>query len=109
MSNYKVSLDSGDLSRHSSNYFGKLKSNFMGTEFQMYDNGINPEKLSEAQKDGSHSQVRQELATVLYKQNVLGSRGPRKMKVMVPNIEEHGNRAVLRPTKEEDTMIERYK
>ena len=108
-SNYKVSLDREDLSRHSSNYFGKLKSNFMGTEFQMYDSGINPDKLTAAQKDGSNSQVRQELATVLYKQNVLGSRGPRKMKVIVPNVDENGNRVVLRPTKEEDTMLERYK
>ena len=108
-SNYKVSLDKDDLSRHSSNYFGKLKSNFMGTEFQMYDSGINPDKLSDAQKDGSHVQVRQELATVLYKQNVLGSRGPRKMKVMVPNVEEGGQRKVLRPTCHEDTMLERYK
>jgi len=108
-SNYKVSLDKDDLSRHSSNYFGKLKSNFMGTEFQMYDSGINPEKLADAQKDGSMTQVRQELATVLYKQNVLGSRGPRKMKVMVPNVDEHGNRIELRPTTMEDTMLERYK
>jgi len=108
-SNYKVSLDRDDLSRHSSNYFGKLKSNFMGTEFQMYDSGINPEKLSDAQKDGSHVQVRQELATVLYKQNVLGSRGPRKMKVMVPNVDEHGQRVVLRPTDPAESMLERYK
>jgi tubby-related protein 1 len=108
-SNYKVSLDREDLSRHSSNYFGKLKSNFMGTEFQMYDQGVNPEKLTDAQKDGSNSQVRQELATVLYKQNVLGSRGPRKMKVIVPNVDENGNRVALRPVKEEDTMLERYK
>jgi len=108
-SNYKVSLDRDDLSRHSSNYFGKLKSNFMGTEFQMYDNGINPEKLSDAQKDGSHVQVRQELATVLYKQNVLGSRGPRKMKVMVPNVDENGQRVVLRPTDPSESMLERYK
>uniref|UniRef100_A0A7S2G0K3 Tubby C-terminal domain-containing protein n=1 Tax=Haptolina brevifila TaxID=156173 RepID=A0A7S2G0K3_9EUKA len=108
-SNYKVSLDRDDLSRHSSNYFGKLKSNFMGTEFQMYDNGINPEKLSEAQRDGTHVQVRQELATVLYKQNVLGSRGPRKMKVMVPNVDENGQRVCLRPTDPSESMLERYK
>jgi len=108
-SNYKVSLDREDLSRHSSNYFGKLKSNFMGTEFQMYDCGVNPGKLSEAQRDGSHSQVRQELATVLYKQNVLGSRGPRKMKVIVPNVDDNGERVVLKPTSLEDTMLERYK
>jgi len=108
-SNYKVSLDREDLSRHSSNFFGKLKSNFMGTEFQMYDNGVNPDKLTPDQRDGSGSQVRQELATILYKQNVLGSRGPRKMKVLVPNVNEEGVRAVLRPTTMEDTMIERYK
>jgi len=108
-SNYKVSLDREDLSRHSSNFYGKLKSNFMGTEFNMYDSGLNPEKLTPEQRDGSGSQVRQELATVLYKQNVLGSRGPRKMKVIVPNVDEQGNRAVLRPTTLEDTMLERYK
>ena len=108
-SNYKVSLDKDDLSRNSSNYFGKLKSNFMGTEFQMYDAGINPDKLTEAQRDGSKTQVRQELATVLYKQNVLGSRGPRKMKVMVPNVDENGKRVELRPINMEDTMLERYK
>ena len=108
-SNYKVSLDREDLSRHSSNYFGKLKSNFMGTEFNLYDHGINPEKLSKEQRDGSGSQVRAELSTVLYKQNVLGSRGPRKMKVIVPNVDEHGNRVTLKPVNMEDTMLERYK
>ena len=108
-SNYKVSLDKDDLSRDSSNYFGKLKSNFMGTEFQMYDQGINPDKLAEPQRDGSLAQVRQELATILYKQNVLGSRGPRKMKVLVPNVDEHGTRVELRPTTMEQTMLERYK
>ena len=108
-SNYKVSLDKDDLSRDSSNYFGKLKSNFMGTEFQLYDQGINPDKLTEPQRDGSLSQVRQELATILYKQNVLGSRGPRQMKVIVPNVDEHGTRVELRPTTVEQTMLERYK
>jgi len=107
-SNYKISLDK-DLSRHSSSYFGKLKSNFMGTEFMMYDQGINPNKLTAEQKKTNGNQLRQELATVLYKKNVLGSRGARKMKVLVPKVAEHGNRAALRPTKKEDTMIERYR
>ena len=107
-SNYKVSLDREDLSRNSSNYFGKLKSNFMGTQFEMYDKGINPEKLSRDQREGSGSQVRQELATVMYKQNVLGSRGPRKMKVLVPNVDENGQRKMLKPIEPDDTMASRY-
>ena len=50
--------------------------------------------------------MRQELGTILYKQNVLGSRGPRKMKVMVPSVNDSGQRKVLRPTSRDETMLE---
>jgi len=108
-SNYLISLDKDDLARQSGNFFGKLRSNFIGTEFVLYDKGTNPEKLDEAQKDSSLIQARQELGTVLYKQNVLGSRGPRKMKVMVPRIDAEGQRRVLKPTSNQESMLERYK
>lgn len=115
-----------DLGRHTGSFFGKLRSNFIGTgasrlascllallercrlavaEFTLYDKGINPEKLEKGQAESS--QVRQEMGTILYKQNVLGSRGPRKMKVMVPSINENGQRKVLRPTSKDETMLER--
>jgi len=106
-SNYLISLDKDDLNRQSGNFFGKLRSNFIGTEFTLYDKGLNPEKSDGTQND--LVQVRQELACVLYKQNVLGSRGPRKMKVMVPNVDARGERTVLRPQTSEETMLERYK
>jgi len=32
----------GDLSREGANYLGKLRSNFVGTEFEIFDNGHNP-------------------------------------------------------------------
>ena len=108
-SNYLISLDKDDLARQSGNFFGKLRSNFIGTEFVLYDKGTNPEKLDDAQKDSSLIQARQELGTVLYKQNVLGSRGPRKMKVMVPRIDAEGQRRVLKPTSTQESMLERYK
>jgi len=108
-SNYLISLDKEDLARQSGNFFGKLRSNFIGTEFVLYDKGTNPEKLDEAQKDSALIQARQELGTVLYKQNVLGSRGPRKMKVMVPRIDAEGQRRVLKPTSNQESMLERYK
>ena len=88
---------------------GKLRSNFIGTEFVLYDKGTNPEKLDEAQKESALIQARQELGTVLYKQNVLGSRGPRKMKVMVPRIDAEGQRTMLRPQTGQESMLERYK
>ena len=75
----------------------------------LYDKGTNPEKLEGGAKDASLVHARQELGTILYKQNVLGSRGPRKMKVIVPNVDENGNRVVLRPTTNAESMLERYK
>jgi hypothetical protein len=106
-SNYLISLDKDDLARQSGNFFGKLRSNFLGTEFSLYDKGVNPDKLEHMSRETV--QLRQELGTILYKQNVLGSRGPRKMKVMVPNVNEAGQRKILRPQSAEETMLERYK
>ena len=34
-SNYLISMGEGDLSRDGTNYLGKLRSNFVGTEFQV--------------------------------------------------------------------------
>lgn len=43
-SNYLISMGENDLNRSSSNYLGKLRSNFMGTEFQIFDDGYNPKE-----------------------------------------------------------------
>lgn len=37
-----------DLARHSSAYVGKVRSNFIGTEFTCYDSGVSPAKASGA-------------------------------------------------------------
>jgi len=108
-SNYLLSLDKDDLARESGNFFGKLRSNFIGTEFSLYDKGLNPEKEAKSRRSEGLVQTRQELACILYKQNVLGARGPRKMKVMVPTLNEDGERKVLRPSSNEESMLERYK
>ena len=43
-SNYLISMGENDLNRTGSNYLGKLRSNFMGTEFQVFDDGCNPKE-----------------------------------------------------------------
>ena len=94
----------------SGNYFGKLRSNFVGTEFTVYDKGVKPSEaetcvpytpsvaarscLRCAECDGcprvcsssgvSQLAARCELGAVLYQYNVLGTRGPRKMTAIVP-------------------------
>ena len=70
--------------------------------------GHQPRQADGGQKTNGN-QLRQELAAVIYKRNVLGSRGARKMKVIVPKVDKVGNRKVLRPLASKDTMLERYK
>ena len=77
-------MQRGDLDRNSSNYLGKLRANFIGTEFVVYDSGANPKDRGLGGSSASRARgVRQELGGVQYASNVLGSRGPRKMKVEV--------------------------
>jgi tubby-related protein 1 len=84
-SNYLISMGENDLKRNSANYLGKLRANFVGTEFQIFDNGWNPKDIDpDLEEEGA--EVRQELGVILYQSNVLGARGPRKMQVGVPRV-----------------------
>lgn len=94
--NYMVSLDEEDQARDSGNYFGKVRSNFMGTQFVCYDKGANPKKADDT-LNVSQFGARQELAVVNYQYNVLGMRGPRKMTVGVPSVDANGRRALFKP------------
>eukprot|EP00762_Andalucia_godoyi_P008713 ANDGO_00449.mRNA.1 Tubby protein homolog 1 len=94
---YLVSLSQDALARDSEHYFGKLRSNFLGTEFRLYDNGENPEK-------GKKGLARRDLGIVLYEPNLLGNKGPRRMTVVVPQAE-----VEVRPRTEKDSIYERFK
>ena len=43
-SHYLISMSDKDLERKSDNYLGKVRSNFLGTEFNVWDHGMNPKK-----------------------------------------------------------------
>ena len=120
-SNYLISLDEEDLAKNSGNYYGKVKSNFVGTEFVMHDKGVKPADAEQTPV----ANLRKELGCVLYaticsafrlsdfrpcrhKQvfsfdltrlavrcrydtNVLGTKGPRKMTVVVPPVSPEGH------------------
>lgn len=101
-SNYVVSVDLDDLSRGSGNFYGKLRSNFVGTEFSVFDSGAKPGKAS------AGNIVRTEVAAIMYQYNVLGTRGPRKMTAAIPAIDATG-RKFYTPRSEEDTILERMK
>ncbi|CAG5908399.1 unnamed protein product [Menidia menidia] len=104
-SNYLISTDPTDLSRDTTSYIGKLRSNVLGTKFTVYDGGENPEKKPFIKESES---VRQELAAICYETNVLGFKGPRKMTVIIPGMLENDERVSIRPKEESETLLTRH-
>lgn len=94
---YLISLDADDMSKGSGTYVGKLRSNFLGTKFTVYDGqppyaGAMVSKSRSARMVGS-KQVSPRVpagnypvAHVVYELNVLGSRGPRRMQCTMATI-----------------------
>ncbi len=79
---YLLSMHINDISRQSPYFMGKLRSNFLGTEFIIYDQGLNPLKTQNMQK------IRNQLGLILYESTILKSRGPKKMQVIIPALDE---------------------
>lgn len=101
-SNYVISLDEEDKSRHSNTYCGKVRSNFIGTEFTIFDKGMSHSEAEKAGETvGPHS-LRQELGFCTYESNILGAKGPRKMHVLLPKVHEDDSREEIRPANEEE-------
>ena len=105
-SNYLISTSANDLSRGGKNFVSKLRANFLGTSFTVYDNGVNP---------SSHfvlpdkSNLRQELAAILYETNVLGFKGPRKMTAIIPALNYDNQSIGVHPIHNSETLLERWK
>ncbi|KAG9481533.1 hypothetical protein GDO78_010656, partial [Eleutherodactylus coqui] len=104
-SNYLISVDPTDLSRGGESVIGKVRSNMLGTKFTVFDSGVNPEKQPFVQERES---LRQELVSVSYETNVLGFRGPRKMAVIIPGINQDCERVCIRPRNEHETLLARF-
>ncbi|GMH05586.1 hypothetical protein Nepgr_007426 [Nepenthes gracilis] len=89
-SEYIITLDADDLSQGSQAYIGKLSSDFLGTNFTIYDsqpphNGAKPSNSRSGRRFASKQISPQvsagnfEVGRVSYKFNILKSRGPRRM------------------------------
>ncbi|CAA7013846.1 unnamed protein product [Microthlaspi erraticum] len=87
---YIISLDADDFSQGSNAYVGKLRSDFLGTNFTVYDsqpphNGAKPSNGKASRRFTSKQISPQvpagnfEVGHVSYKFNLLKSRGPRRM------------------------------
>ncbi|XP_076918248.1 tubby-like F-box protein 6 [Bidens hawaiensis] len=94
---YIISLHADDMSKGSSRYIGKLRSNFLGTRFIVYD-GLPPHDGAKMAKSRSTRSVgpaqvaprvpagSYPVAHISYELNMLGSRGPRRMQCTMDPI-----------------------
>lgn len=94
---FVISLDANDFSRASSAYVGKLRSNFLGTKFTIYD-GQPPcdaaVKTTNRSSRRFHSKqvsprlpaCNYSIATISYELNVLRTRGPRRLHCIMHSI-----------------------
>ncbi|KAK4254344.1 hypothetical protein QN277_009740 [Acacia crassicarpa] len=97
---YVISMDAENISRSSSTYIGKLRSNFLGTKFIIYDTQP-PYTSAQIPPPGTGRTSRRfyskkvlpkvpsgtfNIAQVTYELNVLGTRGPRRMHCIMHSI-----------------------
>ncbi|KAL4554119.1 hypothetical protein LXL04_039759 [Taraxacum kok-saghyz] len=82
---YIISLDPDDSSQGSNAYVGKLRSDFLGTKFTIYDsqpphNGAKSvRRIASKQISPQVPSTNFEIGEISYKFNLLKSRGPRRM------------------------------
>ncbi|KAM0954305.1 putative transcription factor TUBBY family [Dioscorea sansibarensis] len=94
---YVISLNADDLSKGSGTYIGKLRSNFFGTRFVVYDaqplnSGVTISRSRPTRLVGS-KQIAPRVPAgnypvvhIAYELNVLGSRGPRRVQCIMNSI-----------------------
>ncbi|XP_073000570.1 tubby-like F-box protein 5 [Typha latifolia] len=94
---FVISLASDDFSRASSTYIGKLRSNFLGTKFTVYDsqppydtavssNNRQSKRIHSKQVSPRVPAGNYNIATISYELNVLRTRGPRRMQCTLHSI-----------------------
>ena len=83
-----ITIEKEKMKKGTDGYLGKLRSNFIGTEFYIFDTGKNPQKAK------NQEEVRKQLGYVEYEANVLGSKGPRRMKVVLPKVNKEGRQSL---------------
>ncbi|KAJ8476066.1 hypothetical protein OPV22_019793 [Ensete ventricosum] len=104
---FVISLTADDFSRASSSYIGKVRSNFLGTKFTVYDSqppcdaamsssNRSNRRIHSKQVSPRLPAVNYSIASVSYELNVLRTRGPRRIQctmrsIPVSSIQEGGS------------------
>jgi len=105
-------MDPDDLDRKGDAFMGKVRANFLGSEFVSFGPGFNPKKKKSPDSSPSclvsegiqrnamiKNEIREELVAVQYSSSLFGKkpRGPRKMTIIMPAVNSSGERIECRP------------
>eukprot|EP00824_Muranothrix_gubernata_P019227 TRINITY_DN38814_c0_g1_i1.p1 TRINITY_DN38814_c0_g1~~TRINITY_DN38814_c0_g1_i1.p1 ORF type:complete len:381 (+),score=82.50 TRINITY_DN38814_c0_g1_i1:77-1144(+) len=87
-------------------FLGKLRANFSGTHFTIFDDGVSAKK-----RTNTTERPRREHGAVLYETNIMGSKGPRKLQALLPTvIQREGSGGYARAEfSEEEDIIDKFK
>ncbi len=103
--NYMISLDHDCFDKESKYIVGKIRSNFLGTIFNIFDSGKNPKNTNII------DEIRNQLGVVTYvivtlikEPHLFGFSGPKRMKVYLPEVE-NGKTLVYKASKDEEDNI----
>uniref|UniRef100_A0A0E0IYI7 Tubby-like F-box protein n=1 Tax=Oryza nivara TaxID=4536 RepID=A0A0E0IYI7_ORYNI len=94
---YVISMNANNLSRSTNTNIGKLRSNFLGTKFVIYDTHTPYNATSDSQSGktsrrfsnkgtAKHPCSTYSIANISYELNVFGTRGPRRMRCLMHSI-----------------------
>ena len=100
--NYMITMNYDNFEKDD-NYLGKLRSNFFGTEFTLYDTGSNPADTNNQKEWRTH------LAAIEYETNLFGLKGPRKMKTHLAGLTDTETVFEIKPSKKDDGLVEMAK
>jgi len=97
--NYLITMNKNKFEKDD-NSLGKLRSNFFGTEFNLFDNGKNP-------KDSNNiEEFRSFLTGIEYETNLFGLKGPRKMRVCLPGLTETETVSEIKNCKKGESLFD---
>lgn len=87
---YLITADHAEVARKSPAYMGKLRSNLVGIEFNLYGEGENPKTKLPAEK------IRNEYAAIVYKDHHLSKS---HIRVIIPQVLDEYTYYVWKPLK----------
>lgn len=77
---YRLTMDH-DVFEKNSDFLGRLKANYSGSEFNLFDNGKGIKN-----NKNNNEPLRTQWTSIKYETSLFGMRRPRKMKTYIPQV-----------------------